>query len=505
MNLTAKELDELISSGVEELLWASLFLLVVSVCAKLTIKKSELFRCITAAVLLVIRICYFINIDSKGQVAFTVFLAVMFVSVLSVSSLIDMNKSDVMFLGVSFLVPYFYFNSSYTLLGYGSWYLYVLEVLLLFTWSKNGSLKGKMFGLYAAFAYLCLMFFVYYPIADYLFYSLIYKGTTGNICLLAGWSLIISVLAGITILLVHKWRKQLETLKNVSHRYEVVEKIIIGFAVMMIVFVISGPVPILSVDLSNDMISLWLSGFYIIMLLFQISFLVLIYHLTYSRQTIEFMEESKRRESGYYKTLNQNLKEMANLRHDIRNLFLTMGNFVDRGNDKEMKAFYKENIYPFALDQIEKNYQFAQLCKIPSESLQSFLHMKLYQAHSANLNIKVIIDINENEFRVGMELMDITRILGILIDNAIEECSMQEMPFLELGIRSQNNKVSYSLKNSVRDGRSFENMRLNKSDKKGHSGRGLKIVKELVDDYQGAELNTYFDNKIFLQILNIDR
>lgn len=504
MYLTAKELNELIFSGVEELFMASLFLLVVSVCVKLTNKKPELIRYTIATILLVIRMVYLISNDSKGRVAFAIFLAMMLGVVLYASNLMDMSRSDALFFGTAFLVPYCYFNSSFTLLGYGSWYLYILETLLMITWSKKGILKGKMFGTYAAFAYLCLMFFIYYPIADYLFYKFIYRGIIWNICLLACWTLTVLCLAGITTLLVRKWRKQLEELKKVSKRYEVVEKIIVGFAVMMILIVISGPIPILSADITNNMISLWLSGFYIIMLLFQIVFLILIYQLTYSRQTLEYMEESRRRESGYYKTLNQNLEEMADLRHDIRNLFLTMGNFVDRGDDEEMKAFYKDNIYPFALGEIEKNYQFAQLCKVPSESLQSFLHMKLYQAHSANLNIKVFIDINEEEFRVGMELMDVTRILGILIDNAIEECSNQEMPFLELGIRSHNNHVSYSLKNSVRSGRNFDNMRLGKSDKEGHSGRGLKIVKEIVDGYQGVELNTYFDDKIFLQILNID-
>ena len=58
-------------------------------------------------------------------------------------------------------------------------------------------------------------------------------------------------------------------------------------------------------------------------------------------------------------------KYLKQEKDDIKNLFLTMGNFVERSQDEEMKAFYKEKIFPFAIDEIDKNYLYSQLYQIP--------------------------------------------------------------------------------------------------------------------------------------------
>lgn len=104
-----------------------------------------------------------------------------------------------------------------------------------------------------------------------------------------------------------------------------------------------------------------------------------------------------------------------------------------------------------------------------------------------------------------MELVDLTRVSGILLDNAIEECELQEKGFLEMAIRAKEEIVSYSIKNTIRSGHSFEHLLAGKSDKEGHGGRGLRFIKKIVETYPEVSLNTYFDEEWFQQNLNIGR
>ena len=112
---------------------------------------------------------------------------------------------------------------------------------------------------------------------------------------------------------------------------------------------------------------------------FQLAFLYLIYRMSEYRTTLTFLEKNQNSQESYYHELNTNLQDMENLRHDIKNLFLTMSGFVARSDDDEMKAFYREKIYPFALNEVEHNYQFSRLYEIPDETLRAFLYTKLSQ------------------------------------------------------------------------------------------------------------------------------
>ena len=131
--------------------------------------------------------------------------------------------------------------------------------------------------------------------------------------------------------------------------------------------------------------------------------------------------------------------------------------------------------------------------------------MKFSQAIQRKIDVKVAVYIEEASFQYGMELVDLTRILGILLDNSIEECETHEKAFLEMTIRAKEGMISYAIKNTIRTGHKFEHLLEGKSDKDGHSGRGLNIIKKIVEIYPEVSLNTYFDENWFQQNLNIIR
>ncbi len=70
------------------------------------------------------------------------------------------------------------------------------------------------------------------------------------------------------------------------------------------------------------------------------------------------------------------MENIRNIKHDIKNLFLTMGWFVEKSGDEEMKVFYTENIVPFAKQELQKNDLYMKLFNVHDESLKWIIMMK---------------------------------------------------------------------------------------------------------------------------------
>jgi hypothetical protein len=463
-------------------------------------KQIQIFIGITA---ILFQAFYIWNITSKSQLLLVAASAALFSIEVKQLKLCDVSTENMLFLFAAFLLPYRLFNSSLTTMGYGSWYLLILFTLLSFEFLKAGTLRGQMLSVYISFIYLSFSALIFFPIMEYIMYHFQTGKSLDRVAMVLFLTLALFFAFGTVCLFSKKCNQIIITARRISRKYTVVDKVISFFAIITAITIIVIPLPFLLTRTASALLLIYINIFHLFLLIFQVAFIYMLYYTENYRVTLDYMKQSQKSTIEYYQDLNKNLQDMENLRHDIKNLFMTMGRFVEKSSDSAMKNFYQEKIYPFALHQIEKNYQFSQLYQIPSETLRSFLHMKLFQAFNLNENISLHIQIHEDLFFLGMDIIDLTRTLGILMDNAFEECEGVPDAYIEINIRNQKGMVSYSIKNSLRTNHKFDHMTTGKSDKEGHCGRGLHIVKEIVDSYPQTTLNTYYDKEQFLQSLNI--
>lgn len=496
-------LTDLFSTGFIEILLSFLHSFIILLCMTITKKAPKQLQFLIGIAIVLVQAFYIWNITSKSQLLLVIVTAALFSIEFKQLRLCDVSTENALFLFAAFLLPYRLLNSSLTTMGYGSWYLLILFTLLTFEFLNAGTLRGRILSVYISFIYLSFSALIFFPIMEYIMYHF----QTGKSLDRAAMVLFLTLallFAFVTVYLVSKkYNRIIITARRISRKFIVVDKIISFFAAITTISIVVIPLPFLLTRTVSNLLLIYINIFHLFLLIFQVAFVYMLYFIEDYRITLDYMKQSQKSTVEYYQNLNKNLQDMENLRHDTKNLFMTMGGFVEKSSDSAMKIFYQEKIYPFALDQIEKNYQFSQLYQIPSETLRSFLHMKLFQAFNLNVNISLNIQIDEDLFFLGMDIIDLTRILGIFMDNAIDECENLPDSHININIRNQENLVSYSIKNSVRAGHQFEHMILRKSDKIGHSGKGLQIVKEIVDSYPQVMLNTYYDKADFRQSLNI--
>lgn len=503
MLLPNGNLNDLFITGLIEIFHFYLYLLFILFAAFFSKKMPYYIRFFWSTLITAMSLLYVSKFDTNAELFISIMLALLLVVALYLIKLISFQKEDCIFLFIAFLMPRQLFNSSFTILGYGIMFLAILSVLLGYGKLKEQYLRGHLFGYYTSFIYLSLISFLFQIISNYLYDLFRYKLNSNPLMLIASEIALLLLLCCITFFLQKKINISLNLLNSIGNKYSDVNKYILYLCIITIIAIIIIPMPFVITRTSSIVLITTLSIFYIMLLIIQLAFIVLIYKIIDYKQTLSFMDTSHINEAIYYASLNENLDAMENLRHDIKNIFLTMGNFVERSKDAEMKLFYQEKIYPFATEELEKNYLFSQLYQIPSETLRAFLHLKIFQAHNMNRNIKLSIQIDKESFYLGLDIMDLTRILGILLDNAFEECT-DHKSYVDIRIKNNNSLVSYIIKNtSCKKNSEYFTVSDYKSTKAGHSGLGLSIVDQILKAYPLANLNTYIDETFFIQSLNI--
>jgi len=251
-------------------------------------------------------------------------------------------------------------------------------------------------------------------------------------------------------------------------------------------------------------ISLLWTGFAFMMVLIQIIYIRLLIKSISAKEELRLQEEDLHQLAEYNRELESNMEAMRGIRHDIKNMFLTMGGFVDRSDDEELKVFYTENIVPFARQELQKNDLCMKLACVHSESMKSFLYFKIMQGIEQGVAIDLLIKPvdADNLFCIGQ--IDLIRILGILIDNAVEEAKACKGSVV-ISVKECEKEYLFSVSNTVRRQKKEKGIAAGTTDKGPGRGNGLVIAEKLMRKYKNVLLNSYFREEDFVQCLRIGK
>ncbi len=387
-------------------------------------------------------------------------------------------------------------------------FLLLLELFVL----VRGIHHRKMgYGIAIGHAVLCCMVVlsIYQKCEQSLFLNCLERGVTEGfvgkiLCLLAGIT-IIAVLIFLMIryfsVIIKKW---LINLQEYSMTYtEIDRSIMLVMILTLCCLMMTELLPFVPEDNTYEFPLLWI-GLCTIIVMIQVVYIRLLVKSISVKEEMRLQEKDLHQLAEYNHELEKNMEDMRGIRHDIKNIFLTMGGFVDRSNDEEMKVFYDENIVPFAKQELQKNDLYAKLTGIHDESLKSFLYFKIMQGIEQNvpIDLQVRLDGADDIFCIGQ--IDLIRILGILIDNAVEEAKSCKGTVV---ILMQENRQEYlfSISNAVRQQTREKGVIAGTTDKGLGRGNGLLIVDKLIRKYKNVLLNSFFKENEFVQCLRIEK
>ncbi|MEG0292714.1 sensor histidine kinase [Enterococcus sp.] len=205
----------------------------------------------------------------------------------------------------------------------------------------------------------------------------------------------------------------------------------------------------------------------------------------------------------YIHEISKQNQAIRQFKHDYINILSSLEGYIELGDLAEMKAYYEETIQPTGQLLDSENARLADLRKIEPLGLRSLLTIKLLFAQEKG--IEVHLEIEEIDWQIKVNEIDLIRVVGILLDNAIEELENLGQGRLDVALFSKENESRLLIRNTVRT--MIEPLHQLKapgfSTKGDGRGLGLSTVETLVNQSSFFFLETKIDSNYFLQNLTI--
>lgn len=198
--------------------------------------------------------------------------------------------------------------------------------------------------------------------------------------------------------------------------------------------------------------------------------------------------------------------DLRNFKHDYANIIQIIGDYLDSKKFDELKDFYRSELMPESKKIIEKDRQFMLLKHIKVDPLKGLISSKFIIAQGKKINIK--LEISDDIEDISISLIDICRIIGVLLDNAIEASELCDNKFIEFVAYCNEYSTVFIINNSCSEKVPpiYKIYEKNFSTKGQGRGIGLTSVRSIIDEkYKNVILNTSIEESVFKQELIINQ
>ena len=245
--------------------------------------------------------------------------------------------------------------------------------------------------------------------------------------------------------------------------------------------------------------ALHISGYLLVM-----SCLLLAMRRSYLEQ---IQTESKQKAMQDLQDYTRNLEAMYNslrsFKHDYVNILLSLSGYIEDGDIDRLKDFFENKIFPTKNLITGGDYKLNQFSNIGVLEIKSLLSAKMIYAHESGIDIT--IDIPDKVEGFPIDTVDLARILGIFLDNAMEATLETEQPQIGLNIIQNKTGVSIIISNRFRDNGLMLHKLKQKgfSTKIGHQGIGLWNAQKIISSYDNVLLETTMKCDYFTQHIEL--
>lgn len=217
--------------------------------------------------------------------------------------------------------------------------------------------------------------------------------------------------------------------------------------------------------------------------------------LANTRKDLECAEE-------YNKSLEILYDNVKGFKHDFDNIISTLNGFIENNDINDLKTYFNE----IKKDcKITNNLSIINPRTINNPGIYSLLNNKYFKAINLGITFEFeyFIDLNKLE----INLYELSRMLGILIDNAIEEAEKCNDKIVKVSFirENRNNRSIILIQNtySNKDVNTENIFDKGISGKENHSGIGLWEVRNYIKKSKNLDLFTSKTEKFFKQELSI--
>ncbi len=185
----------------------------------------------------------------------------------------------------------------------------------------------------------------------------------------------------------------------------------------------------------------------------------------------------------YFKELENSIDEISLNNHEYKNQLAVLKQYIERNKKKDAIKYINDmgtNINS------EDQMVASQLKNIPKGGIKGLLYYKIIVAK--NKKISIVLDISKNVTKNLKQLTYeenkvLSKVLGVYIDNAIDEIAKMKKKVLTLEIYNMDSATNIVISNKFRK----DQVKIEKISQKGYStkgtghGKGLYLINKIIN------------------------
>jgi len=194
--------------------------------------------------------------------------------------------------------------------------------------------------------------------------------------------------------------------------------------------------------------------------------------------------------------------EMRKFRHDYVNILTTLSDYIREDDMPGLREYFNEHIVPMKDNLKTRSIKMNGIEKLKVREIKGLITTKILQAQEKKIPIS--IEVPDEVDRIDMNTIELSRIIGIILDNAIEASENLEDPLIRIAF-IDNVSVTFIVMNKCSDNipKIHELFEQGFSTKGDNRGLGLSTLKELTDENENVLLDTIIENGFFVQKVEI--
>lgn len=194
-------------------------------------------------------------------------------------------------------------------------------------------------------------------------------------------------------------------------------------------------------------------------------------------------------------------RDVRKFRHDYINILGTMTGYFQEKRYDDLKCYFDDYIIPLREKVDSDLMRFSDLANIEQLEIKGIVTSKLLQARE--LGIDVFVDICE-PISLNIDIIDAVRLIGILLDNAIEAAIDSSETKLRFGLIKKEHMDIIIVSNTFREKIPIYNFNKEGFTTKGiDRGLGLDNLREIVNNYYNMTNDMLYENEFFTQRIEI--
>lgn len=234
---------------------------------------------------------------------------------------------------------------------------------------------------------------------------------------------------------------------------------------------------------------------YIIVACIAISYCIFVISVWFISLKEVFSREELAQQKFYNEALRDTLFDLRRFKHDWSNNLTVIHSMLRMSKISELNQYVSELITQSA------GQNNMEIYNIKNAGLFGIISSKLNQAGKSGIIADVSVT-GEVENIPEIKVSELCEIVGIIMDNAIEDCSSTKK--IHINVHNRNESMVISISNSCTNAPDMQMIYEEGYSTKGlNRGMGLAIVKRIIDRHKNILLMTSYENQIFTQTIEI--